>query len=292
MAPDHSDTLHNIRRVQIALALTASFMVVEVIGGLMSGSLALLADAGHMLADTLALSLALIAFRVSERPADAVRSYGYARFQILAAFVNGLALLVIVVWIGIEAVQRLMAPSDVMGPMMFIVATAGLLINLASFVILHGGNQNNLNIRAAAIHVLGDLLGSGAAVAAAIVIMLTGWMPIDPILSLLVAGLICKSAWQLVRRSGHILLEGVPEGMQVTSIRERLIQVVPEVRAIHHVHVWGLTPQQLMLTMHVVLLENAGDASPIVRRVKSILKSEFSINHSTIEVEVECCADD
>src|SRR5690554_2902224 len=158
----------NRRRVQLALVLTATFMFVEVAGGIWSGSLALLADAGHMLTDTMALALAAVAFRVSARPADAKRSYGYHRFQILAAFVNGLTLVGIVVWILFEAISRFLAPPDVMGNLMLVVACAGLLVNVAAFLILHGGDQENMNLRGAALHVMGDLLGSVAAIAAAV----------------------------------------------------------------------------------------------------------------------------
>ena len=266
MGYSHSHGSDNVKRVQIALVLTGTFMVVEVIGGIISGSLALLADAGHMLTDTMALALAAFAFRVSSRPADGRRSYGYQRVQIIAAFVNGLSLLGIVGWILFEAVMRLIDPPDVIGRTMLIVASAGLLVNIFAFVVLHGGDQDNLNIRGAALHVLGDLLGSVAAIIAALVVIRTGWMPIDPILSVLVATLILRSAWQLVRRSAHILLEGAPEWLDVDEMQEKIIARVPEVSEIHHVHVWGLTPQHLMLTMHVVLPENVVEPTPVVRR--------------------------
>ena len=274
-----------------ALALTGTFMVVEVVGGILSGSLALLADAGHMLTDSMALALAVFAFRVSSKPADGRRSYGYQRVQIIAAFVNGLSLLVIVGWILFEAVMRLFDPPEVFGSTMLMVATAGLFVNIASFIVLHGGDQENLNIRGAALHVLGDLLGSVAAIIAAFVIIWTGWMPIDPILSVVVAMLILRSAWQLVKRSAHILLEGAPEWLDVDDMQAKIIAAVPEVSEIHHVHVWGLTPQHLMLTMHVVLPETVSAPTPVVRQVKSVLKSEFAIDHSTIEVEYGDCAD-
>jgi cobalt-zinc-cadmium efflux system protein len=288
---DHDHDAGNIKRVQIALALTGTFMVVEVVGGILSGSLALLADAGHMLTDTMALALAAFAFRVSSRPADAKRSYGYQRVQIIAAFINGLSLLVIVGWILFEAVMRLIEPPDVVGSTMLIVAGAGLAVNVVVFLVLHSGDQENLNIRGAALHVLGDLLGSVAAILAALVILQTGWMPIDPILSVVVAMLILRSAWQLVKRSGHILLEGAPEWLDVDELQQKIITAVPQVSEIHHVHVWGLTPQHPMLTMHVVLSEMAGDTTPVVRQVKAALKSEFAIEHSTIEVEFGDCAD-
>ncbi len=291
MSDDHARQKGNIRRVQIALVLTASFMLVEVVGGILSGSLALLADAGHMLTDTMALALTAFAFRVSARPADEKRSFGYQRFQIIAAFVNGLSLLLVVGWILVEAVRRFIDPPDVLGQTMLVVAGAGLIVNIVAFIILHGGDQQNLNMRGAALHVIGDLLGSVAAIVAAIVIMSTGWMPIDPILSVVVAMLILHSAWKLVRRSAHILLEGAPEWLDVAEIQSKIISTVPDVSGVHHVHVWCQTPQNLMLTMHVVLDESAADVTAVVRSVKQILRAEFGINHSTIEVEKGDCAD-
>jgi len=293
MSHDHGHAAGrgNEKRVKIALILTGSFMLVEVAGGILSGSLALLADAGHMLTDTMALGLAAFAFRVSERPADARRSYGYQRFQIIAAFVNGLSLLVIVGWIVFEAVLRLLDPPDVVGRTMMMVAFAGLVVNLVVFGVLHSGDQENLNIRGAALHVLGDLLGSVAAIVAAVVIIAWGWMPIDPILSVLVAALILRSAWQLVRRSAHILLEGAPEWLDVDELKRSIVAAVPEVIDMHHVHVWGLTPQHPMLTMHIVLAQAPPDLTAVIRSVKSTLADEFAISHSTIEVEFGDCAD-
>jgi cobalt-zinc-cadmium efflux system protein len=292
MSADHAHTEGNVKRLQIALLLTGTFMIVEVIGGILSGSLALLADAGHMLTDTMALALAALAFRVSSRPADSKRSYGYQRFQILAAFINGLTLLVVVGWILFEAVRRLMSPPEVMGPMMLAVASAGLLVNIFAFIVLHGGDKENMNIQGATLHVAGDLLGSVAAIVAAIVIIYTAWMPIDPILSILVALLILRSAWHLLKRSAHILLEGAPEWLDQDRMQKRLIERIPAVNSIHHVHVWGLTPQHLMLTMHVALKDNPPEPTAVVRRVKNVLREDFGISHSTIEVETDDCADE
>ncbi len=280
-----------MRRVTIALVLTGTFMIVEVVGGILSGSLALLADAGHMLTDTMALALAAVAFHVSKRPPDARLSYGYQRFQILAAFVNGLTLLLVVGWILFEAVRRLLEPSAVLGPMMLVVAAAGLVVNLIAFVVLHGGDRENLNIRGAALHVAGDLLGSVAAIVAAVVIIYTGWVAVDPILSVAVAFLILNSAWALVKRSAHVLLEGAPDWLDVDAMQAELVRHIPEVEGVHHVHVWGLTPQDLMLTMHVRLVENNGDPTPVIRQIKSRLKERYGIGHSTIEIETETCAD-
>jgi cobalt-zinc-cadmium efflux system protein len=284
-------TSSNMRRVIFALVLTGTFMFVEVVGGILSGSLALLADAGHMLTDTMALALAAVAFHISKRPADAKRSFGYHRFQILAAFVNGLSLLVIVAWILFEAVVRFIDPPDVLGETMLVIAAIGLLVNLASFVVLHGGDRENLNIRGAALHVAGDLLGSVAAIVAAVVIIYTGWMAIDPILSVAVAMLILRSAWALVRRSAHVLLEGSPEWFDSSAMQEKLVASFPEVCGVHHVHVWGLTPQELMLTMHVQVTEQTEDRTEVVRRIKKMLKRDYGIGHSTVEIETDDCAD-
>ena len=287
----HAHDNSNMRRVTIALVLTGTFMIVEVIGGILSGSLALLADAGHMLTDTMALALAAVAFQVSKRPADARLTYGYQRFQILAAFVNGLSLLFIVGWILYEAFSRFISPQEVLGKTMLIVAVAGLVVNIISFTVLHGGDKDNLNIRGAALHVAGDLLGSVAAIVAAVVIIYTGWMAIDPILSVAVAILILKSAWVLVKRSAHVLLEGAPEWLDIDSMQKNLVEHIPEVASIHHVHVWGLTPQDLMLTMHVRVCDEPANPTDVIRRVKALLRAKYGIGHSTVEIETDDCAD-
>lgn len=291
MGNGHSHSDGNMRRVILALILTACFMVVEVIGGILSGSLALLADAGHMLTDTMALGLAAVAFHVSKRPADRRLTFGYHRFQILAAFVNGLSLLLIVGWILFEAVQRFISPAEVLGQTMLVVAVAGLVVNIAAFLILHGADRDNLNISAAVIHVAGDLLGSVAAIVAALVIIKTSWMMIDPILSVAVAMLILKSAWVLVKRSAHVLLEGAPEWLDVEDMQRKIIAELPGVGGIHHVHVWGLTPQDLMLTMHVCLEAEAANPTDTIRRVKNLLRRDYGIDHCTIELEVDECSD-
>ncbi len=293
MSHDHPERAQagNRRRLQLALVITAVFTVVEVIGGLITNSLALLADAGHMLTDSMALALAVFAFAISARPADKKRSFGYHRMQILAAFVNGITLIAIVVWILIEAVQRVLSPPEVLGETMLIVASAGLLVNIVSFTILHGGDQENLNMRGAALHVLSDLLGSVAAIAAALVIVFTGWMPIDPILSVVVAALIFRSALYVVRHSAHILLEGTPDWLNVGEIKERLMTALPDVTDVHHVHVWGLTQERLMLTMHVALAQECANPTDTIKTVKKILADDYGIDHSTIEIETGDCAD-
>src|SRR5262245_50706246 len=207
----HGHGLSSSALLGAALALTGVFMLVEFAGGILARSLALLADAGHMLTDTAALALAWTATRIAARPADTRRSFGYQRLRVLATFVNGCALLFIVAWIAIEAVQRLWQPVPVDGKVILWIGSIGLLVNLIVFAMLRRGDQHDLNVSAAMLHVIGDLLGSVAAIVAAGVILLTGWLPIDPLLSLVVCGLIVRSAWSLVRRSAHILMEGSPD---------------------------------------------------------------------------------
>ena len=212
---------NNERRMGLAAALTGAFMFAEVAGGIAAGSLALIADAGHMLTDFASLSLAWFGFRLSRRPADWRRTYGFDRFQVLVAFANGLALFAIAAWIVYEAIERLMTTPQVSGGIMVVVATLGLFVNIAAFWLLQGADRDNLNIRGAAVHVLGDLLGSVAALAAGAVILLTGWTPIDPLLSILVALIIVRSGWQVTADAAHILLEGAPQRARYAGDRPR-----------------------------------------------------------------------
>jgi cobalt-zinc-cadmium efflux system protein len=278
------------KRIFRAMLLTGGFMAVEVAGGLASGSLALLADAGHMLTDAVALSFAWIAFRLARRPADARRSYGYHRFQILAAFVNGVVLMTIVAWIAFEALQRLREPVEVLGGLMLAVAGVGLAVNLLSFAILHGGNRENLNVRGALLHVASDLLGSLAAIIAAVVIIVTGWTPIDPLLSVLVALLIARSAWMLVRQSAHVLLEGTPAEIDVPRLKAELVAAVPEVDDVHHVHVWTLASGKLVMTLHAHVRDDA-NGEQVLRTVLSICRERFGVSHVTVQIEHGDCTD-
>jgi cobalt-zinc-cadmium efflux system protein len=280
----------NQRRVFRAMLLTAGFAAVEAVGGVLSGSLALLADAGHMVTDAASLALAWLAFRLGRKPADNARSYGYQRFQVLAAFVNGAALIAIVGWIAVEAVGRLLAPQPVMGTAMLAVAALGLVVNLVAFRLLHGGDQDNLNLRGAALHVLGDLLGSIAAIVAGAVILATGWTPIDPILSLLVAGLILRSAWMLMRRSAHILLEGTPAALDIEEIKRDLPAAVEGVCDVHHVHAWALTEAHPLVTLHATLARDA-DPERALHAIKRHLAERFAVEHSTVQIEPGACAD-
>ena len=211
----------------VAALLTGGFMLAEIVGGLFAGSLALLADAGHMLTDFASLSLAWLGFRLTRRPADWRRTYGFDRFAVLVAFVNGIALFAIAAWILTEAVQRLNAPVTVLGAPMLWIAATGLGVNVLSFFVLRSGDRDNLNIRAAVLHVIGDLLGSVAAVVAALVILTTGWTPIDPLLSIVVALIILRSAWSVVADSSHILLDGSPPDVDSRALREGCVPHCP-----------------------------------------------------------------
>lgn len=297
MAHDHShhghdhahhhaldDTTDGRRRIAIAAVLTFSFMIAEVIGGVISGSLALLADAAHMLTDAGSLALAWLGFKLAERPADPKRSFGWARFKVLAAFVNGLALIVLAAWILVEAAQRLFEPQPVMGSLLLIVACGGLLVNIVAFFVLHGGNQDDLNMRGALWHVAGDLLGSVAAIGAAIVIIYTGWMPIDPILSALVAVIIAIGGYRIVRSSGHILIEGVPAGLSPELIKQDLSEHIEGAALIDHIHAWALNESKHLVTVDV---QAEPDACPEALRlaVKARLKEAFDVDHATVEVE-------
>ena len=270
------------RAIAIAALLTGGFMGAEVVGGIVSGSLALLADAGHMLTDFASLVLAWLAFRLARRPADWKRTYGFDRFSVLAAFVNGLSLFAIAIWICVEAWHRLDEGGEVLGGLMLWVALAGLAVNLCSFWVLSRVEEDNLNVRAAALHVLGDLLGSVAAIAASLVIIWTGWTPIDPILSVLVAVLILRSAWAVVRESGHILLEGAPRGFDARAVTADLEANVPGVVRAHHLHAWSITQERPMATLEVDLAPGA-DADAVRRAVKERMQETVGLEHVTVE---------
>jgi cobalt-zinc-cadmium efflux system protein len=286
----HGADANNERRMGLAAGLTGAFMFAEVAGGIVAGSLALLADAGHMLTDFASLALAWFAFRLARRPADWKRTYGFDRFQVLVAFVNGLALLAIAAWIVYEAIERIATPRDVDGGIMVVIAVLGLLVNIAAFTLLRGADRENLNVRGAAIHVLGDMLGSVAALVAGGVILATGWTPIDPLLSVLVAAIIVQSGWRVASDAGHILLEGAPQELDTRAIGPDLIENVKGVEGVHHVHVWSITQSRRMVTLHAAICENE-DSDQMVRNIKTRLKQRFSLDHATIEIERGSCAD-
>jgi cobalt-zinc-cadmium efflux system protein len=278
------------RRLFWALLLTGGFAVIELAGGLIAQSLALVADAGHMFTDAASLALAWVALRFARLPSDRKRTYGYQRLQVLAAFVNSLLLLAAVVWIGYEAIERLRNPAPIEGPLMLGVAVTGLLVNAGALLFLHGGDTHNLNVRAAYLHVLSDLLGSLLAITAAVVVILTGWLRIDPLLALVLMLLIVIAATRLMRKSAHILLEGSPEWLDIEELQRELRTAVAGVIDVHHVHVWSLTTHHPLVTLHARIRSDASPG-PVLEEIKAFLARRYALEHSTIQLEPDACAD-
>lgn len=273
----------NERVVLIGFLLTAGFMVAEVVAGLLSGSLALIADAGHMLTDAAALLLAWAAFRFGRRASDGKRTFGYMRLEVVAGLINAVTLFALTGWIVYEAIQRFMTPHEVLAGPMFVVAVLGLIVNIVVFLVLARGDKSHVNIRGAMVHVLGDLLGSVAAIAAAITIWLTGWMPIDPMLSVLVSLLILRSAWTLFRGSLHILMEGTPGNVVIEDLSRALVAEVPGLAAVRHVHVWSITSGRPVATLEIALAPGA-NALVVTQAVKAALRADYGIAHATVEI--------
>lgn len=271
------------RRLLYVLLLTAVFMVVEAVGGWLSGSLALLADSGHMLTDVGALGLSLLTAAIARRPADERKTYGYLRWEIIAALVNGAALIGIAVWVVVEAYHRLGQAHRVEAGLLMAVAAGGLLVNALALWLLHGTHQHNLNTRGAYLHILSDLLGSIAALGAGVVIALTGWMPIDPILSIVLALMILAGAWRLMKESTDILLEAVPRSVSMPEVQRRML-AVEGVRAVHDLHVWTVTSGVIAMSGHAVvpsLASHPGVLEGIRREM-----GRLGIGHVTIQLEV------
>jgi cobalt-zinc-cadmium efflux system protein len=267
-----------------ALALTCVILAVEFAGGVVSHSLALLSDAGHVLTDVFALGLAWFAIEQAKRPADRRRSYGYQRVSILAALVNSVTLMVIVIAIAIEAVRRLAHPEPVQGVVVIASALTAIAIN-AYVVFGLRGHGKNLNIRAALLHVTGDIGASAGVVVAGAIILLTGWLYIDPILSLAIAALIAYGAWRIVRETVNLLLEGTPREVNLAEVTTEIGNTEHVISA-HDLHVWALSSEEMALSVHVVLEEcPLGDAEHVVRDLEGRLCSRFDIGHTTIQVE-------
>lgn len=285
----HAPADANARRLLLAFIVTAVFMFIEVVGGLVSGSLALLADAGHMLTDAAALLFALLAVYFARQPPSTRRTFGWLRLTTLAAFVNALALVLITIWIVWEAIQRFAHPQPVAGITMMVIAIAGLVANLLAFWLLHRGNEaKNLNVRAAALHVLGDLLGSVGAIVAAVVILFTGWTPVDPILSVLVSALVLRSAWRLMKESVNELLEGAPATLDIGALKRHLRRAIPEVRDVHHVHVW-LVGEKPLMTLHVQVIPPR-DHDKLLGEILHFLAHHYEIAHATVQMEYQPCS--
>lgn len=275
-------------RMRAALLLAVAVTIAEALGGWFAHSLALLADAGHMLADVGALGLALFVARMAQRPATPQRSYGLLRLEILAALVNGAALVAIAVGIGIEALRRLESPSEVHGGLLLGVAAVGLAANIVGVMILHHGHDHSLNQRGAYLHMLSDLLGSFGAVLAGLIILIAGWHLADPIISLLIGLLILGGAWRLVRESADILLESTPSHIALASVHNVLVGL-PGVSSVHDLHVWTLTSGVVAMSGHLVV-RNPGDNQRILEDAQQRLRA-LGIHHVTVQMEKDLTCD-
>lgn len=280
----------NERAMWIALFLTGGFMLAEVAGGLITGSLALLSDAAHMLTDTMALAIALVAIRMARRAADARRTFGYARFEILAAAFNAAMLFVVAFYILYEAVERFREPQEVQSLAMFGIATLGLIVNLISMRLLSGGKDNSLNVKGAYLEVWSDMLGSVGVIAGALLIRFTGWTWVDPLIAVAIALWVLPRTWTLLRESVNVLLEGVPDGFKLLDI-DLALRSTPGVQEVHDLHVWAITSGKPSLSAHLLL--NAGADAEKVRIASSArLREQFDIRHSTLQCEFTPCDSD
>ena len=273
----------NRRALAVVLALTASFTVVEIIGGLLTGSLALLADAGHMLSDNLSLGLALFAAWLAGRPATPEKSFGYRRAEILAALANGMTLVAVSIWVFAEAYSRLREPTDVLGTPMLAVAALGLLVNVAGAIVLYRSGGESLNVEGAMRHVLADALGSVGAMVAAAVIILTGWRYADPLISVAIGLLILGSSWKLLRDSTNILLEATPRNLKAEEVGQRMAAAEGIVE-VHDLHIWTITSGFPALSAHV-LVGSQEDCHARRRELEEILTREYDISHTTLQVD-------
>jgi cobalt-zinc-cadmium efflux system protein len=280
---EHGAGTENRRALAIVLALTASFTVVEIVGGLLTGSLALLADAGHMLSDNLSLGLALFAAWLAQRPATPNRSFGYRRAEILAALANGVTLVAVSIWVFVEAYARLLEPAKVLGGPMLLVAALGLLVNAAGATILYRSGGESLNVEGAMRHVFADALGSVGAMAAAAVIILTGWRYADPLISVAIGLLILASSWKLLRDSTNVLLEATPPNLNAEDVGRKMA-AADGIVEVHDLHIWTITSGFPALSAHVLVGPHE-DCHARRRDLESLLAHEYNISHTTLQVD-------
>jgi len=281
---EHGEDARSTRALTWALALTVFILIAEGVGGWLSNSLALLADAGHVLTDAGALGLSLFVAWLAKQPGSSAKTYGYLRWEILAALINGATLLGISAWIVYEAVMRFRNPQPVVGGLMFVIALIGLVVNAITVALLHGVRAGNLNVRGAYLHVLGDLLASFGTVVAAVIIKMTGWLHADPIASLVTTILIVFGAWRLVRESVDVLLEAAPAHIALDTVRTRL-ESIPGVESTHDLHVWTVTSGMVAMSVHAIV-RDSGNHQTVLERAHDLL-SEMGIQHSTIQLECE-----
>jgi cobalt-zinc-cadmium efflux system protein len=285
----HSSTITNQRRLLIALAITGLMTVVELVGGLLSNSLALLGDAGHMFTDTLALGLSVVALSLARRPASQTRTYGFHRAEVLAALANGTILVLICGFIFYEAYQRFVNPPEVRGTLMLAVAAVGLAANVFGIVILRSASRDNLNVRGAFLHMWGDTISSVGVIVGGVIILATGWTMVDPIISISIGLLILRGAAKLVLESSDILLEAVPKHLDVVQISDALKEI-EGVRDVHDVHLWTITSGIYALSCHLLIEDRTvSSSSHIVESVNELLSQKFGIGHSTLQLECEEC---
>jgi cobalt-zinc-cadmium efflux system protein len=280
---DHEHGEENRRSLALVLALTAGFTVVEIIGGLLTGSLALLADAGHMLSDNFSLGLALFAAWLAQRPATPNRSFGYRRAEILAALANGVTLVAVSIWVFVEAYSRLSDPPEVLGGPMLLVAALGLLVNAAGAIILYRSGGQSLNVQGAMRHVFADALGSVGAIVAAAVIILTGWRYADPLISVAIGVLILGSSWKLLKDSANILLEATPSNLDATKVGQKMASAEGVVE-VHDLHIWTITSGFPALSAHV-LVGSHEDCHARRRELEDLLDHEYGVSHTTLQVD-------
>lgn len=277
-----------VSRLWMAFGLTATFTVAEAVGGFVTGSLALISDATHMLTDSMALAIALVAINVGRRPADLLRTYGYARFEILAAAFNALLLLAVAFYILYEAYVRLSVPQEIQSIGMLGIAVIGLLVNLTSMRLLAGHKDGSLNVKGAYLEVWADMLGSLGVIVGAVVIWLTGWQWVDSLLAVGIGFMVFPRTWILLKECINILLEGVPPGMDLAEV-ENAIATVPGVASVHDLHLWAITQSKASLTAHTVLDEGA-DAEIVRQAIEARLQEKFDLHHTTLQMERENCA--
>ena len=281
----HAPAKRHQGRLAIVLALAAGYMLAEAIGGWLTGSLALLADAGHMLTDVIALSLGLFAVRLAQRSATPQRTYGYHRSEILVALAQGALLVGVALALFVEAVRRLGEPHEILAGPMLAIAAGGLAVNLAGLALLAGGRAHDLNVRGAWLHVLSDALGSAGAIGAALLVLAFGWTWADPLASIAIAALIVRSSWALLREAVAVLMEWAPEHVDVDGIRRQLA-AVPNVIAVHDLHVWTIASGMVALSGHVVVADER-ERGKLLQQLSDLLHERFGIDHATLQIETE-----
>lgn len=289
MAHEHSHGAGaNEKALRWALLLTSAYLVAEVVGGLVSGSLALLSDAAHMFTDTVALAISLAAIRLGQRPADRRRTFGYHRFEILAALLNAVLLFLVALYVLYEAWRRIAAPAEIQSTTMLLVAAGGLVVNLIGMRLLAGGKDRSLNVKGAYLEVWADMLGSVGVIVGALVIRFTGWAWVDSLIAVAIGLWVLPRTWRLLRESLNVLLEGVPDEVDLPEV-ERALLASEGVASLHDLHVWALSSGKVSLSVHVVSAPGVDDLAPLVQRLRALLAERFDIHHSTVQAERVPC---